>query len=188
MDKEYITTEGLLEKFLLDELGEEENQGIERAIANNRDLKQKFEQLEADFERMAFENAITPPPHIKNILIERLDEKPIRQIRYQWLGAAASLALLFMLTTFWMYSKWQTAQDELNILQNQSVVLEDRLDVLEKNYELTNDRLQLINSPSTIPFVLKGYSVQPKSRAVAYVNHDNPLVVVNPQGLPQLSS
>ena len=92
MDKEYITTEGLLEKFLLDELGEEENQGIERAIANNRDLKQKFEQLEADFERMAFENAITPPPHIKNILIERLDEKPIRQIRYQWLGAAASLA------------------------------------------------------------------------------------------------
>ena len=87
-----------------------------------------------------------------------------------------------------MYSKWQTAQDELNILQNQSVVLEDRLDVLEKNYELTNDRLQLINSPSTIPFVLKGNSVQPNSRAVAYVNHDNRLVVVNPKGLPQLSS
>lgn len=186
MDKEYIAKEGLLEKFLLDELSPEEALAVEHAMAKDADLRQRYEQLEADFERMAFENAIAPPSHIKGKLIDQLDETPVRQFTTKWLWAAASLSLLFMLTTFWMYSKWQSTKEELNFLQNQSVVLEERLDLLEENYELTNNRLQIINSPSTIPFVLKGNEKIPDSRAVAFVNHDNRLVVVNPRGLPEL--
>jgi len=186
MNKEYILKEGLLEKLLLDELTVDESEAVELAMENNPELRQRFQLLEADFERMAFENAIAPPPHVKNLLKYQMDSVKDDTWPTHWLWAAASLAVIFMLTTFWMYTKWQSAKGELNALQNQSVVLEERLDLLEENYELTNHRLQLINSPSTIPFVLRGNKKTPNSRAVAYVNHDNKLVVVNPKGLPVL--
>ncbi len=185
MKKEYILKEGLLEKLLLDELDATEARQVEMAIANDAKLKETFSQLEADFERLAFENAISPPAHLKNKLAEELASST-NSSSFPWLYAAASLALLFCLSTFWMYTKWQGAQEELNTLQNQSVILEERLDLLEENYQLTNNRLQLINSPTTIPFVLKGNDREPNSMAVAFVNHDNKLVVVNPKGLPAL--
>ena len=186
MDKEYILKEGLLERFLLDELTSEEADAVVLALSKHPDLKRRFQQLEADFERMAFENAIAPPPQIKENLKKELGEVKVKPLPINWLWAAASLAVLFMLTSLWMYTKWQSAQNELILLQNQSIVLEERLEVLEENYELTNNRLQIINSPRTIPFVLKGNNLKPNSRAVAYVNHDNKLVVVNPKGLPVL--
>lgn len=186
MGKEYILKEGLLEKFLLDDLTSDEAKAVEYAISQDADLKEQLLQLEVGFERMAFENAITPPSHVKEGLKGRLEPTRLKELSNSWLWAAASLAILFLLTTFWMYSKWQSAKGELDFLKNQSVVLEERLEVLEENYELTNNRLQIINSPSTIPFVLTGNSLRPNSRAVAYVNHDNKLVVVNPRGLPTL--
>ncbi len=186
MEKEYILKEGLLEKYLLDELNPDEAKTIELALSKDSDLQRQFHQLEADFERMAFENEIAPPEHIKENLKNSLESPKVKSIPNNWLWAAASLAVLFLLTTFWMYSKWQATKTELNVLQNQSVQLEERLNVLEENYQLTNNRLQIINSPSTIPFVLKGNRLRPNSRAVAFVNHDNKLVVVNPKGLPEL--
>jgi anti-sigma-K factor RskA len=38
----------------------------------------------------------------------------------------------------------------------------------------------------TIPLILHGNDLAPNSRAVAYVNHENKMVVVNAQGLPEL--
>ncbi len=187
MDKEYILKEGLLEKFLLDDLTSDEAKAVGLAISNDADLKQQFLQLEADFERMALENAIAPPTRVKEKLQKSLETNTDNEsIPKTWLWLAAGLALLFALTTFWMYSKWQSAQNTLDTLQNQTVVMQERLDLLEENYELTNNRLQIINSPNTIPFVLTGNEKAKDSRAVAYVNHNNKLVVVNPRGLPVL--
>ncbi|MEO0571551.1 MAG: anti-sigma factor [Bacteroidota bacterium] len=187
MDKEYILKEGLLEKFLLDNLTPDEAKAVELAISEDIDLKKQFLQIEADFERMALENAIEPPAYVKDKLQKSLEKNPENEsMPKTWLGLAAGLALLFALSTFWMYSKWQAAQSTLDTLQNQSVVMQERLDLLEENYELTNNRLQIINSPYTIPFVLAGNGKAKDSRAVAYVNHNNKLVVVNPRGLPVL--
>lgn len=186
MDKKHILKEGLLEKYLLGELTAEEGEKVAGAIANDSELKEKYSLLEADFEKMAFENAIDPPASVKAKLKEHINTNESDSTPSNWLWLAAGLAVLFALTTFWTYTKWQTAKGELDSLQNQSVVLQQRLDILQKNYELTNNRLQIINSPSTIPFVLKGNKLLPNSRAVAFVNHNNKLVVVNPKGLPSL--
>ncbi len=186
MDRKDILEQGLLEKYLLDELSADEAQQVETALANDEELKKQFQLLEADFEKMAFENAITPPPAIKSALVSRLEPTPVRSLPANWLWIAASFAALFLLSSLWMYTKWQSAQEELDFLQDQSTVLQDRLEVLEENYKLTNNRLQIINNPGTIPFVLKGNDLTPDSRAVAYVNHNNRLVVVNPKGLQPL--
>ena len=186
MERKDILEQGLLEKYLLDELSTEEAQQVEMAIANDKKLKQHFQLLEEDFEKMAFENAIAPPVSIKSALADHLEPTTVRSLPTNWLWIAASFAALFLLSSLWMYTKWQSAQDELDFLQNQSTVLQERLEVLEENYKLTNNRLQIINNPGTIPFVLKGNDKTPNSRAVAYVNHANRLVVVNPKGLQPL--
>ena len=186
MKKNKILEDGLLEKYLLDELSDNERLLVEDALHKDSDLRAEFDVLEANFEKMAFENAIAPNAHVKGALQKRIGT-PGPKVRNRWpLMAAASLALLFLLTTFWMFNKWQAANDQLNLIESQTLSLQERLGVLEENYELTNNRLQLINSPNTIPLILRGNEKVPNSRAVAYVNHQNRLVVVNPQGLPNL--
>ena len=187
MDKKKILDEGLLEKYLLDELDPEQSALVKAAIYSDVELEKEYRNLEADFEKMAFENAILPPDHVKEKLQKIIEENNSTNFESKaWLWLAAGLALLFAVSTFWMYSKWQSAASTLNALQNQTVVMQERLDLLEENYELTNNRLQIINSPNTIPFILAGNEKIGNSRAVAYVNHNNKLVVVNPRGLPSL--
>lgn len=186
MDRKKILEEGLLEKYLLDELSAKESQQVSIAIANDEDLKKHFELLEEDFEKMALENAIEPPTQVKMRLKEQLEGSTIKTIPKTWLYAAASLALLFLLSSFWMFNRWKNAEQNFESLQNQTTVLQERLNALEENYILTNQRLKTINGPQTIPLILHGNELVPNSRAVAYVNHENKMVVVNAQGLPEL--
>ena len=185
-DKKYIIKEGLLEKLLLDELSEKESLAVEAAIHRDEELRERHQQLEEDFERMAFENSIIPPNHVKESLKNTLESSKIKRLSTNWVWAAASIAVLFLLTTFWMYSKWQSTKNELNTLQNQTTALEEDLEVLKGNYEFVNDKFQIINNASTIPLVLKGNNLRPNSRAIAYVNHVDKRVVVNPKGLAEL--
>jgi len=59
-----------------------------------------------------------------------------------------------------MYSKWQNTRTEFESLQNQTTVLQERLNALEENYILTNTRLKTINGPQTIPLILHGNTYQ----------------------------
>ncbi|MEM9000572.1 MAG: anti-sigma factor [Bacteroidota bacterium] len=186
MDKKNIWEEGLLEKYLLDELSETERLSIEDALNKDKTLKAHFERLESDFERMAFENAIAPPSRIKSAIQHHLEKQYSTIFFSPTLLVAASLAFLFLLTTVLMYLRWQNAQDDLQTIQDQTLVLQERLNALEENYLSTNTLLKTINGPKTIPLVLHGNEMVPHARAVAYVNHDNKMVVVNAQGLPEL--
>ena len=186
MERKKLLEEGFLEKYLLDELSAEEKQQVAKAIASDAEVRDAYEQLEADFEKMAFENAITPSPLLKPQLLQRVGGNVQKTTPRTWLWAAASLAALFLVSSFWMYTNWKAAQDGFNELQEQTTVLQDRLNALEENYLLTNQRLKTINGPTTIPLILHGNELVPNARAVAYVSHENKMVVVNAQGLPEL--
>ncbi len=186
MDRKKILNEGLLEKYLLDELNTSDRDSIEHALKTDKELLQKFSELEEDFEKMAFENAIPPPPEVKTKLKEQLDTKKVRKLSNSPLLVAASLGVLFLLSSIWMYTKWQNTRAEFESLQNQTTALQERLNTLEKNYVLTNTRLKTINGPKTIPLVLYSNEAAPNSRAVAYINHESKMVHVNAQGLPVL--
>ncbi|WP_350287609.1 anti-sigma factor [uncultured Croceitalea sp.] len=186
MDRKKILEEGLLEKYLLDELSETENQQVTIAIAKDQVLRQAFEKLEADFEAMAFENAIVPPLKVKERLQMQLDDPKVQYLPQTWLMVAASLTVIFLLSTFWMYYRWQQTEENYNNLQDQTTVLQERLNTIEENYTTTNQQLQRINGPQTIPLVLNGNDLSPSARVVAYVNHDKKTVLVNTQSLPNL--
>ena len=87
-----------------------------------------------------------------------------------------------------MYNQWQNAEQNIELLQQQTSGLQERLIDLEKNYEIANENFRSINNPDVIPFVLLGNQIAPDAKAVAYVNHATKKVVVKPQGLPDLST
>jgi len=199
MDKKSILEDGLLEQYLLGELSNEQEIQIQEVLEGHADLKQVFEGLEEEFERIGFENAITPPESIKkaleNALENRGEKSEIKDIsgpktedrfNYSRLAVAASLAAIFALSSFWFYNRWQTAEDNLEALQQQTIAMQDRLSNLEQTFDVTNRRYQSINNRNVIPLLLKGNSSYPGSRAVAYVNHATQSVMVNSQGLPPL--
>ncbi len=186
MDRKKILEEGFLEKYLLDELTDSERNTIESALQEDIELKKQFDLLEADFEHMAFENALEPHVRVKESLQRRLENKKVRRLHNIPFYAAASFALLFLLTSFFLYTKWQNAQRDLNSIQIETTVLKERLNVFEEKTEVANTKLNTINGPNIIPFVLTGNEKLPNSRAVAYINHAEKRVVVNSAGLPQL--
>ncbi len=199
MDKKNILKNGLLELFLLGELSPEQERTVHEALKKDSDLMVQFRSMEADFERMAFENALKPPATVRNSLEAALTSKeiqtPVRTLNISNAEGsrqkgrfmlAASLAALSALSTVLMYTQWQRAKENLQVLQQQTSGLEQRLTDVEKKYEDTTNKYQKINDPNVTPLLLVGNEKLPQGRATAYVNHTTKEVVVNPQGLPAL--
>ncbi|WP_394975793.1 anti-sigma factor domain-containing protein [uncultured Croceitalea sp.] len=186
MERKKILDEGLLEKYLLDELNDSDRTIVERAIISDEVLKKQFSELEADFEKMALENAIVPPTHVKNSIKEQLEPAIVKRLSNTPLLVAASIGALFFFSSIWMYTQWQNTKNEFESLQSQTTDLKERLNILEENYVLTNTRLKTIDGKNTVPLLLKGNELSPNSRAIAYVNHKKKMVVVNSEGLPKL--
>lgn len=183
--------------YLLGTLEKQKLDLVSKALRQDPELKAEYQALEADFERMALENAVTPPTsvleglkkrvEIKQAGVRTLEQKPdSTAFQKGRLLVAAGLAAIFALSAFWFYNQWQEAEQSLNNLQTLTTDLQGRMNSLEQNLELANKKYQTINNPDVIPFVLEGKGKLPNSRAVAYLNHQTKKVVVNPQGLPEL--
>ena len=123
MEKKDIIENGLLEAYLLGDLGQEENALVEQALMNDSELRSVYSAMEKDMEVVARQNAITPPPIVKERLFRELEleikssakSKPVKVNRMSatvYLAVAASLAILFM--PIWSTpdragSKWTSA-------------------------------------------------------------------------------
>lgn len=199
MDRQKIIGEDLLIPYVTGTLDEEQRMAVERVLAEDKELRETYRQLEADFEKLAMENAILPPEGVLTGLKQKLegeegpvirlsgDRKTYTQLRSRLL-VAASLAAIFALGAFWFYTQWQDANDTLNSLQLQTADLQERINSLEGTLQLTTKRYQTITDPNAIPLVLEGNEMLPNSRAIAYLNHRSREVVVNPKGLPPLEA
>ncbi|TAI46639.1 anti-sigma factor [Flagellimonas allohymeniacidonis] len=186
MEKKRILEDGLLEQYLTGELSSELHDLVEKALQEDADLKAQFDALEEDFQRMGLEQAITPPEHVRTNLQKRLEQTERRKLNWFPLSIAAGLALIFALSAFWLYGRWQNAENKLNSLQSQTTELQKRIETLESDYQLTSTHLESINNVDVVPLVLYGNHRAPNAKAVAYINHKSKLVIINPKGLPSL--
>ncbi len=199
MDRKKILEDGLLELYLLGELPAEQEVVVANALQEDSDLRAVFRSMEDEFERMALENAITPPTTVRASLEAAMQQEPadtkVRSLQTPEPSSrnntlrflvAASFAALFALSSFWLYTQWQISKENLQVLQQQTSDLQNRLTDLEKNYQETNNRYRQINNPNVVPLLLVGNDLSPDSRATAYVNHQTKEVVVNPKGLVTL--
>jgi anti-sigma-K factor RskA len=189
-----IIDSGILERYLLGELTIDEINELEHTIENNPELKAYYKQLEQDMEKMAMENAITPPGTVKQALLRRLEGDPESKIvpikrtntTRSYTGIAATLAVLFLLSSFWLYQEMNSIQDDLRMVREQNdLLLEEKAD-LEKNYTETVKWFDILNNADTEKLVMRGNDLMPDAKAISYVNHINKTVILNTSGLPKL--
>ncbi|NNK12295.1 MAG: anti-sigma factor [Flavobacteriaceae bacterium] len=199
MDRKTILEKGLLLNYLLGELNAKDEELIESALQQDKVLQQEFQKLESDFERMALENAIDPPQRVKKSLEKALSKDsdstgtPVKSLNSSGafnparLLVAASLAAIFALTSFWFYNQWQTAEENIRLARQEKEQLQESLQKLSEEMQEVNAMYAQLNDKDVIPLLLKGNTLAPEARAVAFVNHKNKSVVVNPKALPALS-
>ncbi|MEO1487601.1 MAG: anti-sigma factor [Bacteroidota bacterium] len=186
MEKKRIVEEGLLEQYLIGDLPLDQQLEVEQLLEKDASLRKEYEQMEASFEALAFEQSITPPSEVKDQLKTVIEKKSSNTYQKFAFPIAAGLALLFGFSTFWMFTKWQSTETDLRNLQNQTSSLQSRIQSIEDSYQTVNANLENINNGQVIPVVLYGNQKAPGSRVVAYVNHDQKIVFVNPETLPPL--
>ncbi len=198
MDRKTILEKGFLLGYLLDELSGQEKVQVEKALKEDESLRREFERLEAGFEDMAMKNAIAPPPSVKTALRQVLEKEgqdsgsgvrslnPKSAYNPVRLMVAASLAALFALSTFWLYTRWQGAEENLRLVQEEQQELRMTLGTLASELQEVKDVNAKLNDRNTTPFILEGNSLAPEARAVAFVNHQDRIVMINPKGLPVL--
>ena len=201
MDRKKIREEGLLEKYVLGSLTEQETVLLEAALSEDAELRKELSELEAEFELIGFENAVQPSNQVKEQLMAKMgvqsgapedQVKPLAgsssSLQSGKLLIAASLAALFALGSFWLYIQWQSSLEDFRSLEQQTVELQERLNDLESSFSTTEERYVSISSPDVIPLYLKGNEISPQSSMIAYINHENKSVIVNTLGLQRLEA
>jgi anti-sigma-K factor RskA len=189
-----IVESGRLERYLLGVLPNDERIEVEAALKKDPDLRAHVDQLEKDLETMAMENAVSPPNNVKQAVFRQLQMdtsnkviklKPVKPAR-NFTAIAASLAALFMLSSFWLYQKMNGIQADLKVVKEQNNLLLKEKENLEKGIEATNKWLVAVNDPETEKLIMKGNEILPEATAISYVNHTEKTVILNASGLPDL--
>ncbi len=195
MDKAYILEHGILEQYLLGELTADEQLQVEHVLNIDADLRTEFDTLEANFEKMAFENAINPPKAVKMNLMQNIKASQSKIIPLQksnplkiYLYAASGIAACLLVGAFWMYTQLNNTNKQLQIVTEQNELLLKDIDGLMNDLEYTSQYFNIVNSPDTEQYILTGNDLAPNAKVVSYVNHKNKSVIINTKELTQLDA
>ncbi|AXG71160.1 anti-sigma-K factor rskA [Kordia sp. SMS9] len=202
-DRKTIIESGMLEMYLLGLLPDEQITALEKMLSEDAELATIYAEIEQDFENVSFENAVQPPDFIKEDLFdsirkeydnvktlpkeeafqENLTRKP-----QTFLWIAASLATIFLVSAFWMFTQWNAAKDDLQITQQELNDIKSQIKSLQGDLQNSQLLADVVKDPNTVQYALKGNDKIPGGFATAYINHEDKSAIVNVQKLPTLSS
>lgn len=196
MTREYIVKEGLLEAYLLGALNPTQEQQVFEVLQADPELMKTYKALEESLEKVAFENAKTPPPHVKEEVLQQLEQpaqdKPsarpvIRGLFYKrYFGIAASIALLFMTTSLVLLINLNNANQDLKGALNKQNTLLDSISTMAKNTLQNEQWMDFVNDPKTERRLLVGNKLAPKATVLSYINHEKKSVLISLHELPEL--
>lgn len=196
MNKENIVKEGILEAYFLGDLSREQEQEVFEIVQSDEELKRQFHELEQSMEKLAFENAVTPPAHVKEDLLKIIGgtqkkvETKVRELNsdsYKWyFRVAASVAIVFMTSSLILWTNLNSTNKELNDRLNAQEVLLDSLNTLTKSSLESKELMAFVNDPETERHLLKGNKISPDASVLSYVNHNKKSVIVHIHKLREL--
>lgn len=196
MNKENILNEGILEAYLVGDLSRDQENEVFEILQSNQDLMVQFKELESNMEKLAFENAVEPPSHVKQNILSQLHDtsstevtstKTIEFNKYKrYLSIAASIAVLFMTASIVLWFNMNEAQKELKSTLSKQDSLLDSILVITKNVVEKEQLIAYVNHPKTEKYILKGNALAPNASVSSFVNHEQESVIVSIQKLPKL--
>lgn len=193
MDKTYIIEQGYLELYVLGELNESDAKQVEAALIAYPELKTMLDAIEANFEKLGFENAVEPRPSLRDEILNNLSDSKIKQLKHpsyksniRPFGIAASIAALLLVGSAYLLLQWNASKNQLKLVEDQNQELNIKIDQLSKDIEKSKALFGTINNPNTKKYVLLGNNLMPEAKVISYVNDEDKTVFVNATLLPEL--
>ena len=191
LNEQNIENSGILERYITGDLSTQEVTELEALLAKNPALQKQLHSLEESFERMAQENAVTPPNTIKTEVLKSIEVDNARPTHVSkkansYLAIAAMLAVVFGGMAFWFYTKTQDLQTEIKLANTQNEELTESIDALSYELNEIETKYAALSNPNTQKYILKGNQSLPNALAIAYINLDEKTAYVNTTKLPPL--
>ena len=188
-----ILESGLLEQYLLGDTTPAQDAQVQGLLKKYTIVREHFQQMEADFERMGLEQAVAPPISVRKQLMQTINEKetdpvsaPTSKSQKWYLPIAATLVILMGVTSFLVFQKLQGVQKDLKLVEEKNEQLQSSLDQMTKTLLALETQNKLMGDPNTQKYLLKGNDLSPDALAVGYVNHKDRKVVLDARQLPDL--
>ena len=193
IDKDYILENNLMERYVLGELDNAEQNNLESALIQFPEFKAQFDIIEEDFEKLGRENAVKAPIEVRKGLIENVISGNGERQKFssknktpRFLWIAASIVGLLLIGNIYLYTERQNSLQNLELVEQEKSELNQQLDAVNDSLNLVKSRYALIGNPQTEKYLLKGNNLQPDATIIAYINDAEKKVLVDTKQLPEL--
>lgn len=174
----------LLENYLLGITTNEESLQVERYMAMYPEVKEAYEELQANLETFAKLHAMKTPEGLKEKIMARIrGERNSRKRFFQYAIAASFTAFLFAAASYFFYQQNQMLQEENEMVKNQIQLLEENM---KNGLEDVRNQFVVLNNPKTKKVIVQGNKKAKELKAVAYINPVKKLSYINVSQLPNL--
>ncbi len=204
---EYIAS-GILESYVLGAVSEQERREVNCLSAIYPEVKEELDQLTLALEQYALLNSVEPPAELKNSIMAQLDftkpapeaivrpmpvfrnesaEEPGPSYTYKlsWM-VAATIGLLVLGFSFYLFSQLSTAQQSVAALRSKNESMETDLNQLRVRQQHDQDLVALLSQPGTQVIKLTGNEKAPTGNMNVYWNARSQQVAVDVAAMPDL--
>jgi anti-sigma-K factor RskA len=186
----YISS-GILESYLLGELSETECAEVDAVAKQYPEVLAEIEAIEMTMMQVV---AKTPPPHLKQAVLNKIEKQTTEVIQLHskksvfipWL-AAASIALLIgsAAYNFFLVNKLKRSEDQLSALSLEKDKSNIILATQSKIASAMANELALLKQPDTKKTILKGLDSTSNLLATVYWNKNSNAVYLTVDTLPE---
>jgi hypothetical protein len=132
----------LLQKYLVGDTSLEESKEVEHFIANYPEVAKTYNSLQNNLEIIAKAGAVNVPKHILKEILESLEEtndtkviQLVQSKKTSWFSIAASAAaVLFAVTSFFLYQKNQNLNEENRVVVEEILEKFSFLDGVDRHH------------------------------------------------------
>lgn len=182
MTKEEIISQGWLEAYITGDLSESEIVIVEQFIKESKEVRDEYESLQKTLAELAFAQAITPPPKIKNTLLKEISTKTKNKQNFilsYTTAASIVFALSMGFTAYSFWTKWHEAEKKYNLLLSENQTMVATLKKASDEYEVLSNNNAIASSPNFQRVILNGTENAPDYQAVVFWNPEEEAVYLN---------
>ncbi len=190
MSKEDILESGLIEQYVLGLMSTEEIAQLEPYFEQYPELVEYRLAIEQTMEKIAFDNAIDPPPSVKSKIMDEINslsgisaDTKVRSSKpnSKWLISILSIGALAAITFGYLYFDLLSNYHNLN---SDYTTLKASCEESNKVIQRQAASMAFINDPNTQAVILSGTALSPNSSMLVHWNKEERQASLNFINLP----
>lgn len=194
----HFLNSNLLYKHLIGETTDAESAEVDYYILNYPEAAEAWHSLQNNLEILAKYDAVDAPPAVLDTVMDSIELKNTStqdtnvvaihpRSKTPWYSIAASItALLFAVTTFFLYQKNQALHRDADTIVEEIYDLREDIEKNNSKLNQLSEEFYKLNDPDALKYVLAGNERAKDLKTVAYINPVDKTSTLDIISVPQL--